>query len=143
MGTITGANSIIMIAITGLFPVPFQLSGFAADDVFDTDSIESSEVLMGVDGNLSGGWVAVPVQQTYKIQADSPSVFFFDTWWATQQQLREAQPATGVVTIKTVGRKWTMTRGFLTMYTPIPANKKLLQPLTYRVTWESVFPALA
>lgn len=143
MSSITGANSVIALAIAGLFPVPQQLSGFAADDVFDTDGVESNEVLMGVDGILSGGWVAVPIQQTYKIQADSPSVFFFDTWWATQQQLRDPLPANGVVTIKTVGRKWTMRRGFLTMYTPIPANKKLLQPLTYRVTWESVFPALA
>ena len=143
MASITGANSVIVIAITGLFPVPFQLSGFAADDVFDTDSLESNEVVMGVDGILSGGWVAVPVQQTYKLQPDSPSVFFFDTWWAAQQQLRDALPANGVVTIKSVGRKWTMTRGFMTQYTPIPANKKILQPLTYRVTWQSIFPALA
>lgn len=142
MSTITGANSVIMLTVPTLFPVPQQLQGFAADDVFDTDGIESAETVMGVDGKLSGGFVFVPVKQNYKLQADSASVSFFDTWWATQQLLRDVLPAYGVITQKTVGRKWTMTKGFLTMYTPIPANKKLLQPLGYSITWESVFPAL-
>lgn len=141
--SITGANAVIMLSITGLFPVPQQLQGFAADDVFDTNTLASAEVLMGVDRKLSGGFVAVPVEQNYSLQADSQSIFIFDQWWAAQQQEGEVFPANGVVLLTAVQKKWIMTRGFLTSYKPIPDTKKLLQPQKFAITWESLLPAIA
>lgn len=143
MASITGANSVIMISIPLLFPIPQQLQGFAVDDVFDTDALESAETQMGVDGNLSAGFVYVPVKQNYSLQADSPSNFIFDTWWATQQQARDLFQANGVVLLTAVGSKWTMRKGFLTTYMPIPAVKKLLQPRKHTITWQSVVPSPA
>lgn len=142
MASITGANAVVMLSIPGLFPVPVELKGFAADDIFDTDAIESAETLMGVDGVLSAGFVFVPVMQTYALQADSPSTFFFDTWWASQQQVQDVYFANGVVLLTAVGKKWTLTKGALTSYKPIPDTKKLLQPQRHRITWQSVFPAI-
>lgn len=141
MSTITSANAIIMIGVPGLFPVPQQLQGFAADDVFDTDALDSAEVLMGVDGQLSAGFVFVPVKQNYSLQADSASNLFFDTWWAVQQQLHEVLPANANVVLGAVGTKWAMTRGFLTSFKPTPDAKKVLQPRRFTITWESVLPA--
>jgi len=142
MASITGANAVIMITVTGLFPIPQQLQGFAADDVFDTDPLESAEVLMGVDRKLSGGFVAVPVRQNYHLQADSVSIDIFDQWWAVQQQFGEVFTANGIVLMPAVSKKWTMTKGFLTAYKPIPSTKKLLQPQTFAITWESIQPAV-
>jgi hypothetical protein len=141
MGTITGANAIVMLTIPGVFPQPQQLQGFAADDVFDTDAIESAETVMGVDGRLSAGFVYVPVNQTYALQADSESTFVFDNWWAANQVAQDVFRANGVVLLKAVGKKWTLTNGALTSYKPIPDTKKLLQPQRYRITWERIFPA--
>lgn len=142
MASLTASNSVIMLSITGLFPIPQQLQGFAADDVFDTDVLESAEVLMGVDRRLSGGFVAVPVKQNYSLQADSLSIFVFDTWWSAQQQAGDVFTANGLVVLPAVGKKWTMSRGFLTGYKPTPDVKKLLQPQKFSITWESMLPAV-
>lgn len=142
MASITGATAIVMLSVPGLFPVPQQLQGFAADDVFDTDTLESAEVLMGVDGRLSGGFVFVPVKQNYKLQADSPSIFFFDSWWSAQQQAQEVLPANGLVLLIATNAKYTLTRGFLTGYKPMPDIKKLQQPRPFAITWQSSLPAV-
>jgi hypothetical protein len=142
MADITGANAQFTLAISGLFNAPLPLQGFAADDVFDTDAIESTETLMGVDGILSGGMVNVPVKQTVALQADSPSMFLFDQWWATQRANQMVLFAQGVVVLTSLGTKWALTNGLLTSYKPIPDTKKLLQPRRFGLTWESVSPAL-
>lgn len=141
-GSITGATAVIMLSIPRLFPAPFPLQGFGADDIFDTDAIESVETLMGVDGKLSGGFVFVPVRQNYTLQADSDSIVFFDEWWATQKQIQDVLPANGVVLIPSVGKKWTLTRGFLKSYKPIPDIKKLAQPQRFAIEWQELFPAV-
>lgn len=141
MASITGATTIVMLAIPGLFPVPQQLQGFAADDVFSTDSLESAEILMGVDGKMSAGFVFVPVKQNYIIQADSPSIFLFEQWWASQQQIRDLYRAEGIISLPAVGRKYSMNNGRLTTHHPIPDAKKLLQPRRFTITWESSLPA--
>lgn len=142
MTSITSANAVVMITIPGIFPAPVQLKGFAADDVYDTDSIESAETAMGVDGILSAGFVFVPVNQSYALQADSPSIAFFDAWWAAQQQTRDIYRANGLIMLRAVGKKWTMSRGVLTNYKPLPDAKKLLQPQKFKITWESSFPSI-
>lgn len=141
--SITGANAVIMISIPLLFPVPQQLQGFAADDIFTTDTLQSAETLMGVDGKLSGGFVHVPVPQNYSLQGDSLSNFMFDQWWTAQQQAQELFTANGIVLLTAVGSKWTLTKGFLSGYKPMPDVKKLVQPRPYQITWESVLPAVA
>lgn len=137
---ITGANANLTMWITGLFPVPVKLEGFAADDVYDLDEIDPVEVLMGVDGKLSGGftWKAQP--QTITLQADSDSCEFFDTWQRNQQAGVRVYAATGVLSLPALGLKFNQTKGFLTNY-KLPGAKKLVGPRRFRVTWESVVPA--
>src|SRR5438045_2746386 len=99
MSSLTAATAIYQLAIASIFPTPQQLQGFAADDVFSTDPLESAEVVMGVDGFLSGGFVFREVKQKIVLQADSPSVFVFDQWWQQSQVAREILPATAVVVL--------------------------------------------
>lgn len=141
MSTITAANSIVMISVEGLFNVPQQLQGFSADDVTDTDSLQPTETMMGVDGRLSGGWVPVPIVQSITLQADSLSNLVFERWYMAQQSLRESYIANGSILLPATGRKYTMTRGFLTVVTVTPQVKKVLQPRKYSVTWESITAA--
>ena len=138
--SITSANAIVMIGIPSLFPVPQQLQGFAADDIFDVDAIDSAEVLMGVDGILSAGFVFVPIKQNISLQADSPSNVIFDTWWAFGQQTKDVFFANGSVVIKALGQKWTLVKGALTSYKPIPDAKRVMQPRRFTITWQSVQP---
>ena len=50
-------------------------------------------------------------------------------------------PINGVILLIAVGTKFTMTRGFLTTYQPLPDAKKVLQPRTHSITWERVLPS--
>lgn len=135
--TLTTANSVFALAIASLYPVPQILQGYSADDAFSADDIAPAEVLMGVDGKLSGGYTPVPVPMSILLQADSDSNQIFDDWQSAQQAAKEIYYASGLVTLQGTGEKWTLTRGILTSYKPMPDAKKILQPRKYVITWES------
>lgn len=136
--SITSANAVFLLGITGLFSVPQQLQRFAADDVFSTEAVKRVETLMGVDGYLSAGFVNVEIPMNVMLQADSPSGFLFDQWDAAQQASGEVYEANGTIILPSIGKKWTLTRGFLTSYKPTPDAKKILQPRTFGLTWNLI-----
>lgn len=136
--TLTSANSIITLAIFGLYDAPRQLQGFSSDAVFDTDQVVSAETMMGVDGKLSAGWVPAVVVTNITLQADSASNDLFDRWHQAQQTIRELYSATGAIILPSLNKKLTFTRGFLTGYTPTPTMARVAQPRRFSITWESV-----
>jgi hypothetical protein len=138
MATLTAANAVIMLAVSSLFDVPQQLQGFAADDVFTTEVTTPVETLMGVDGVLSGGWVATPKVQTISLQSDSLSNLIFEQWYNSQEQARETFIANANVTLMAVNQTYILLRGFLTGYPPMPDARRILQPRRYRITWGSI-----
>jgi hypothetical protein len=140
-GTITSADVVYMLVVAGLFPVPQQLQGFAADDVFSTEPVAPVEVLMGVDGILSGGYTPVAKRQSITLQADSGSNTIFESWAIAQDTIKDAYIATAFVTIPAIGRLYTCTRGFLTGYPPHPDARRVLQPRRFQITWGAILPA--
>jgi hypothetical protein len=139
--SITGANVTYMFGVTTIFPSPVQLKGFAADDSFMTTPQRIGEVLMGVDGNQSGGFVYVSVEQEISLQADSPSVPLFDQWVQAEYQVQDAYQAFGTIIFPSIGKKFTMTQGILLQYPPMPGVKRLLQPLKYMISWGRAVPS--
>ena len=142
-GSITGANAVVMLSVTSLFPIPQQLQGFAADDVYDNDSIDSVETSMGVDGNMAAGFVYVPIEQRYALQANSPSIVFFDQWWSAMQQVQDVYFGQGLIALPSISKKFIMTNGVLVGYKPLPDAKKLLQPQRFGIRWERLVAAIA
>ena len=140
---ITSANAVILLTVPLYLPVPTQLQGFAADDIYDTDDVVVAETLMGVDGNLSGGTVFNATVQTFSLQADSPSVDFFDGLDAAQQASAKVGgpgvfPVFGNITLTSVGKSYTMSNGILTRAKRLPDAKKMLQPRKWQVMWQTV-----
>ena len=133
--SLTAANSTILLSVPFLFPIPFQLKGFAADDVEDTDPIEMVETLMGVDGNLSAGFVFVAVKQAFHLQADSPSIAYFDQLGMAMQSITDVYSINATISLPGVGLKWAMTNGYMTGYPIVGSVKKLIQPRTFTITW--------
>lgn len=140
MADITGATASLYISVPPLFAVPQKIEGFAADDIYDIDEIESVETTMGVDGILSGGFTWKPQPQSIMLQADSPSCAFFDAWFSSQLAARTTYVATGVISLPAIGLKMIQTRGFLRGY-KLPGAKKLLTPRRFRIEWNQVVPA--
>lgn len=139
---ITGSNAVLMLTVPPIFPTPTQLEGFAADDVYDLDEIESVETLMGVDGILSGGWTWKPQHQTIMLQSDSPSCAFFDIWYQQMAAAQTVYAASGLIAIPAIGLKFIQTVGYLTRY-KLPGVKKVVQPRRFAITWGRVLPAPA
>lgn len=142
-GSITSANATYLLGIPGVFPIPQQLQGFAADNIFGTDPLEVAETSMGVDGRLSVGFVFVPVKQNISLQADSDSNNVFDVWYQAEQLIKDKYRCTGIVLLTSIRKKWTLINGVLSTYPPIPDAAKTLQPRRFAITWESVSPAVA
>jgi len=138
MATITSANSQLSLAINNLFPTPTSIQGYAVDDAFEGESVQQSEVLMGVDGKLSGGKVWNPYKMTIHLQADSPSIFLFDSWRSSQDAAVDVFNASGTIVLPSTGMVYTLSNGFLTMATPFPAVKKTLTPVVYEITWQNI-----
>lgn len=140
-GTLTVANSVFTLVVPGIFPAPFRVQGYSADDVFSTEAVQTVQTLMGVDGLLSAGYVAVERQMGLTLQADSPSVDAFETWAQTQDFQLDAFSADGSIELPGLGRIFTLTKGFLTSYNPIPNARKILEPRRYAITWEKILGA--
>ena len=138
MKTLTSANSVFAIAITGLYPSPQVLKGYTTDDAFSTEAVESAETMQGLDGRLSGGFIFNPVKQTITLQSDSDSLDVFNNWALAMQASREVLIASASIYLPAINKKYVLNRGFLTSHTPIPDVKKLLQPVKYQITWENV-----
>lgn len=141
--TLTAANAIIMLGVQNLFDSPKQIQGFSADDVTDLDGLAVGETSMGVDGRLSAGFVFNPITQNITIQADSESNDFFERWQQAERQRKEKYIAFGTILVKATGRRYTLTRGFLTTVSLMPAIRKTLQPRRFSLTWENVSPGPA
>ena len=138
MNTLTAANCAFVMSIPGLFNAPQLIQGFAADAMFATEAVEMAQTTMGVDGLLSGGFVYAEVPQTVTIQADSPSMSIFSTWAQTQISFASLYVASATIAIPSLSMKYTLTRGFLTKGKLMPDAKKILQPMEYNITWQSV-----
>jgi hypothetical protein len=141
MASVTSANAILTLSIAGLFNAPVQIQGFQTDDVYSVEPLDAAEVMMGVDGVLTGGFIHVPVTVGYALMADSSSISFFDTWWLAQQQINDLYFANGVIRLKSIGRLYTLTKGILKTYPPIADGGKTLKGRKFTVTWQSISPA--
>lgn len=139
--TLTSANSSFALQITGLFPVPVNIKGYATADMFSTAAVDTSQTMMGADGVFSAGWVPKERPFTFHLQGDSESNDIMDAWIAAEENSREKLPANGIVILSGNGRKYAMTRGFLGEHTPMSDAKDVLQPRSYTIKFQSISPA--
>lgn len=142
MSTLTSANSVLMLAVGGIFPIPQKIEGYATDDAFAFDAVQPAQAVMGVDGRMSAGYTPFMSVQTISIQADSPAKPIFEAWLAAMKVAREVFYANGTLNISSISRKYVLTRGVLTQVPPAPTARAILQPMTFQITWENVSPAL-
>ena len=141
MRTITDANSSFTLNVPGVSPVPVPIQGYATDDAFDTENVAPNEAIMGVDANLSGGHTPYPVKLKFVLQADSLSNDFMDQWRLAEDQVEDSYPCSATIVAPSIGKIYQFTKGFLTGVVPTPPGKKVFQPQTYEITFESLSAA--
>jgi hypothetical protein len=141
MASLTAANSVLSLSISSLFPAAQYLQGFAVDDAFSGDSVKQAETQMGVDGYLSGGKVFSEYKMSIHLMATSPSIAMFDTWRSQMDAQVDVFIASGQINLPSIGKAYTLQKGFLTSAPPFPGVKKILESVVYEITWERIFAA--
>lgn len=140
-GTITSANSVFYLGVTGVFPTAQKLSNYSADDAFSAEDVDSAEVTKGVDNNMAYGWIPYNVPMAIVFQANSDSITLFDQWIAAELAAQEKFPAFGTIRLTAINKKYTLSNGVLQRHKAFPDAKKTLQPITYRLVWDKIEPA--
>ena len=139
---ITSANSVLTIAprAAGLIGSggAFTVEGFASDSAFMAEDVDIAEARMGVDGKASFGYTPYLVKQTITLQADSPSITLFEAIVGAQNTLRQPIILDSILSLPAVSKNYVFTKGALTRLTPFPPGKKVLEPVSYELTWETV-----
>jgi hypothetical protein len=138
MATITAANSSFSLTVANLYPTAQSIQGYAADDAFTADAVDQAELVMGVDGQLSAGFIFTPTKMTVMIMPTSPSYSIFDTWRITQIANQEVFAGSGTIILPGIGMRYTLNNGYLTSGKPFPDVKKVLQAVPYIITWQSI-----
>lgn len=140
--TITSANAVFSIIVPGLYPSPVQLSGFSAERAWETADLVVTESQMGVDGRKTSGWVPNMIEQTVSLQADSPSKFVFNAIARAMKAAKDALYISGSIVLPSTGESFTLTKGTLKNFKPVPDAGKVLQPMNFSIEWESIEPTL-
>lgn len=138
--TLTVANSVFALSVTGLFNAPVVLDGYSADGAFAADAVQTAEARMGVDGRLAAGYTPNPTKMKVNLEASSLSVDIFEQWAEAQRTAREIYFADATIDLPALGKSFTLTKGVLTMNKTFPDAKKTLAPVEYEITWESISP---
>ena len=142
MKTITSANAVFLLSVGLLYPVAQKIEGFAADSAWAFDAINNAEIVQGVDGQTSAGWIPHLTVMTITLQPDKAGYPIFDTWFSTEEMMREKLSADGELTLSSIGKKIQLGDGFLSGGVAAPDGKKVLSPVNYKITWSSIMVSL-
>lgn len=133
--TLTNANSILTLAVADLDIGPVQLQGFGTNDMFDTTAIKSAEVMVGVDGVKSQGYIAFLVPFKFTLQADSLSIDVMDAIQEAQEAAQETYELSMSLSAPGLGKLWTFINGTITEFKKTPKGEKLMQAQSYEITF--------
>lgn len=135
--SISSANQVLTLSVTGLFPAPVTISGFSTDRYYSSEAVEVSQAVMGVDGRLTGGVVRNPIPMQITLQADSASRGFFRSIYDAMEASGDVYWLNGTVSHPATGEAYQLTRGLITKMPKFPAAGKTLEPLTVDIVWQS------
>lgn len=135
---ITSADATILMIVEGLFPVGFQLEKFAADGAWSVENRQVAETRMGVDGQMAAGWVPQIKQVTFTLEADSPSLPFLEQIIANQEQKRTLYPISLLITIPSIGKIYSYTKGVFHDVSDVSAGEQVLGTREFTLNFEKM-----
>ena len=139
---ITSANSAFILTVTKLQIASVALERYAVDTAWSLEDVETAVAQVGVDGKMSAGWVPRLNAMTISFTPDSESITMFDAIVTAQDTMKTIYTVQGTLSLPSVTKAYTLSNGVITQFKAIPDGGRVLQPQSYRITWESVKPAV-
>lgn len=151
MGSISNANSSLVItprlagALSGLLPAlagaGINVQGYSSDDAFATEAVDIAETHIGVDGLMSAGYLPRLNKMSITLSPDSITLPVFNALVGVQDQIKELILLDGILTLQSINTTFALINGVMSRITPIPPGKKVLNPVSYELTWWQITPA--
>jgi hypothetical protein len=113
--------------------------GYSTDSAFSSELVKFTETRMGVDGQMSGGYVPTIKVVTVDFEASSATVPKLMDLMMLAEATRTPQAVVVTITIPSVGKKFVCT-GFITDGKFLFDAKKMLEPMQYKFDFESIVP---
>jgi hypothetical protein len=133
---ITSANATVGMSVGGLFSI--NLENFSADSSFTSDTIQVAETRMGVDGHMAAGFTPNIKTLTINLEAGSPSTEFMILLNQAQETNRRPYEVNMVVSIPSIGKRYTFSNGVLQSYKGLPDGNKVLGPTQWVFHFEDM-----
>lgn len=133
---ITAANSSISCACA-IGNINFQ--GYSADSELSADTVKIVETRMGVDGQMSAGYVPAIKRFTVEFEASSSTIWHLMSLAQLTESAKTPQPVVMTITIPAVGKKF-ICSGFLTDYPPVLNIKRTLDPVSFGFDFQDIIP---
>jgi hypothetical protein len=133
---ITSANATVGMSVGGLFSI--NLENFSADSSFTSDTIQVAETRMGVDGHMAAGFTPNIKTLTINLEAGSPSTEFMILLNQAQETNRKPYEVNMVVSIPSIGKRYTFSNGVLQSYKGLPDGNKVLGPTQWVFHFEDM-----
>lgn len=136
--TLTAANCTFALSISDLYPIPQVLSNFSSDNPFTTEDTVIAETQLSLEGKLSAGFVPSTIKQAITLMATSASIQMLVDWMQASRTDKTVYRCDGIITIPGIGTSYVLSNGVLISGKQIPDAKKVLQPISFKIEWESV-----
>lgn len=111
MFDVTSANATVAISVEGLFSTTLQ--NFSADSAWTSDTIQSAETRMGVDGFMVAGYTPQIKTLTINLEPSSPSLSFLQLLRQAQEANMKPYRVQVVVSIPSIKKRFTFSEGVL------------------------------
>lgn len=127
MNNITSANASISISsVAG----NADFEKFSADSALTADTVEIVETRIGVDGQISAGYLPTIKHFTVDFEASSNTIKYLMNLWTICETTKTPQAVVITITIPSVGKKF-ICSGFLKQVPPMYTLKKTLDPVQF------------
>lgn len=131
---ITSANATVVLSCD-LFNETLQQ--FSTDTSFEGEDDQVAETRMGVDGKLVAGMTPSVKAVTIHLEASSPSYERLTLLKQSMANNRKIYECSLVISIPSIGRRITYSKGVLQSAKDLPDGKKVLDPTTWTFHFES------
>lgn len=139
---ITSANSTLVITVSALAIASVAMEGYAVDNAWALDEVETAVAQVGVDAKMTAGWVPRLNPLTLSFAPNSPSIAVLSSIINSQDTMQTIYTLQGVLTCPSINKAWTLSNGVLTRGKVIPDGARILGAQSFQLTFESVRPAV-
>lgn len=133
---ITSANATVSMSVESLFSV--NLEQFSTDSSFTSDTVQTAETRMGVDGHMAAGFTPAIKTVTINLEASSNSNTYLQLLKQAQEANRKPYTVNMVIEIPALKKRYSYSNGVLQSYKDLPDGNNVLSATQWVFHFEAL-----